>query len=157
MFKRIFEDKKPDPTVAERGSASESAEAPVVAGAPVAAEAVKPKSKKKAPIMPMRIPLAFPFQFGSEVVRELVCENRPSMRTVRRIMSVSDADGAQETIEIIFYDLFGVTPKQLDQMDAEDGLSVINAVFDAFPFLRADGGLAPAADPAVDAGSKPKG
>jgi hypothetical protein len=128
MFKKIFDDKKP------------AEEQPAAAAEPAGVSSVLADSpaapKRKAVALPLRFALLYPFQYGSEVVRELVCDRRPNMRTIRRIMSVSESDAAQEVIEIIFYDLLGVTPAQLDLIDAEDGLQVIEKIFEAFPFLK---------------------
>lgn len=93
-------------------------------------------SQKKGPLrLPFVFSLAYPYKIGDRTVREIRCDHRPTMRTMKRLAAAGENDG--EILEIIFEDLFDLVPAEADRLDAEDGFNALEAVKSLFPQLGA--------------------
>jgi hypothetical protein len=91
---------------------------------------------KKRSALPLVVSLDYPFTRGDTTVREITCERRPTVRTMKRLAACGEDDA--EMIEIMFEELFDMAPSESDMVDMEDGLRALELVTDFFPKLKGE-------------------
>ena len=94
------------------------------------------EAKKAAPEairLPFVYALEYPYRMGERTIREIRCDRRPTMRTMKRLAAAGENDG--ELLEIIFEDLFDLSPPEMDRLDIVDGFKALEAIKRLFPQL----------------------
>ena len=103
---------------------------------PKQAEQSDKKDARTPATLPLVIKLDHPFNLGERVISTITCERRPTVRTMKRLAACGDDDA--EMIEIMFEEMFDMSPRESDLVDMEDGIRALETVTDFFPKLKGD-------------------